>query len=164
MTIDYNLTMQIQNTLSPEYGGTAPLTTSKTAVSTDTSDISNGSVNIGNRSTKSPSSKDPISARSAIHTPAGGGASSTGSKDNSAVSMLKELIESLQAQLAQAEQQMARASRKSSQAADGASNDAMAGAAAAVNQISAAIQMATAELVQLMLASGQTTGLVDAQA
>ncbi|CAH2896133.1 MAG: unnamed protein product [uncultured Paraburkholderia sp.] len=70
----------------------------------------------------------------------------------------------MQQQLAQAEGQMARESKQSQLGTDGVSSDSAASAAAQVNQISAALQMATAELAQLMLQSGQTTGMIDTQA
>jgi cell division septum initiation protein DivIVA len=77
-----------------------------------------------------------------------------------AIKQLKQLIEELQRQLSELQAQISRESHMAAKDATGASSMAAMTLSGQVTGIESAMQVARSEIVQMMIASGETTGLI----
>jgi hypothetical protein len=77
-----------------------------------------------------------------------------------AIKQLKQLIEELQRQLSELQAQVSRESHMSAKDTTGASSMAAMTLGGEATGIESALQVARSELVQMMIASGETTGLI----
>jgi len=145
--------MQVNANVSPQVLQTGTTSSSTDAGSSSTTTDSAGA------SAGSAASATGTNASASAGSAAG--VSSSGSANSAAIQQLKALINSLRAQLAKTQEAIAHEQALARQDASGVAASAAMSLSGQVATIESALQTATAELAQLMLASGNTTGLVN---
>ncbi|PYE20471.1 hypothetical protein C7410_1169 [Paraburkholderia silvatlantica] len=145
------MNMQVNANITPQVPQTGTV-----ASSTDT-----GSSSTTTDSTGAGSAASSGGANASASTRSAAGVLSGASTNSVAIQQLKALINSLRAQLAKTQEAIAHERVLASQDASGVAASTATSLSGQVATIESALQTATAELAQLMLASGNTTGLVN---